>query len=261
MKFSINNSEGQECPILSAVSLWGSAYGLFRCDEPISGTRGSIDASSWTTVVSQALTHLSSRGAGEAHFRVIEEEGSGSVIEALKLCSFEKKHDRIEYRAPMDSLPRDSGSPIRWEPIAPLGSWSEAQAAELLHASAIGDPDFNPTEDTAANLRADLSDPALTSGPDCVHIGFINSKPVAIGVAQIILETGWSRVTYMGVLPDFRCKGLGKWVHRHGFTMMRQQGGKLYHGGTVASNAAMISLFEGHGCTEYRRMQEWIYRF
>jgi ribosomal protein S18 acetylase RimI-like enzyme len=84
---------------------------------------------------------------------------------------------------------------------------------------------------------------------------------MAIVVAQINPKSGWSRITHMGIIPAFRSRKLGKWVHRHGFEMMRGQGGKLYHGGTVSTNTAMIRLFNQHGCKEYRRMQEWIYRF
>ncbi len=47
------------------------------------------------------------------------------------------------------------------------------------------------------------------------------------------------------------------WVHRHGFSMMKNQGGKLYHGGTHADNLAMKKLFEIHGCKVFCEMEEW----
>jgi len=84
---------------------------------------------------------------------------------------------------------------------------------------------------------------------------------MAIVVAQIDPKSGWSPITHMGIIRAFRGRKLGKWVHRHGFEMMRDQGGKLYHGGTVSTNTAMIRLFNQHGCKEFRTIQEWIYRF
>ncbi len=39
--------------------------------------------------------------------------------------------------------------------------------------------------------------------------------------------------------------------------MMKDQGGILYHGGTLIDNKSMIKLFENHGCTVDRQLQEW----
>ena len=53
-------------------------------------------------------------------------------------------------------------------------------------------------------------------------------------------------VDHVYIDENYRGKGLGKWIHRHGFSMMKAQGGKLYHGGTVTENLAMIKLFQVH---------------
>jgi hypothetical protein len=42
--------------------------------------------------------------------------------------------------------------------------------------------------------------------------------------------------------------------------MIRDQGGKLYHGGTAVENAAMVRLFLAHGCEEFERMYEYEWR-
>ena len=67
-------------------------------------------------------------------------------------------------------------------------------------------------------------------------------------------------ITFMGLLPAFRGRGLGRHVHRRGMALLRAQGGTLYHGGTSASNGAMIRLFEQHGCTVFARMVEYVAR-
>jgi len=81
---------------------------------------------------------------------------------------------------------------------------------------------------------------------------------VALVCAQVAAESGWSRITYMGPIPAARGQGLGRWVHRRGFAMLKAQGGTLYHGGTAVENHAMCKLFRDHGCTVYRRMTEWV---
>lgn len=69
---------------------------------------------------------------------------------------------------------------------------------------------------------------------------------------------GASRISYMGVAPEFRQQGLGKWVHRYSFKTMKNLGEKLYHGGTSATNHAMLRLFEIHQCELFLEMEEWI---
>ena len=61
----------------------------------------------------------------------------------------------------------------------------------------------------------------------------------------------------MGIIPEERGKGLGKWVNRQGFKMMKSQSGKLYHGGTHGENKSMKKLYELHGCKLFCEMEEW----
>ena len=103
-----------------------------------------------------------------------------------------------------------------------------------------------------------ISDPILTCNLSGILLGFIKNIAVAYIHVQINPESGWSRITYLGIIPEFRKQGLGKFVHQHGFKMIKELGGTLYHGGTASTNKAMLSLFNRHNCTEYARMQEWI---
>jgi len=97
-----------------------------------------------------------------------------------------------------------------------------------------------------------MADAVLTHAPECIQV-----SDAGIVVAQVNPRTAWSRITYMGVLPAFRGRGLGRWVHRRGFAMLRGQGGVLYHGGTVETNRPMVRLFEAHACRFHRRLEEW----
>lgn len=95
---------------------------------------------------------------------------------------------------------------------------------------------------------------------DCVHMGMLDDVPVSFVCAQVDLNDGWSRITYMGLVPSHRGRGLGHWVHRHGLTMLKAQGGVLYHGGTRTHNAPMLACFEGQRCRRWQRLSEWAWR-
>ncbi len=97
-----------------------------------------------------------------------------------------------------------------------------------------------------------MADPVLTHAPECIQV-----SEAGIVIAQVNPRTAWARITYMGLLPEHRGRGLGRWVHRRGFAMLRAQGGALYHGGTVETNRPMMRLFEAHGCRFHRRLEEW----
>jgi GNAT superfamily N-acetyltransferase len=173
---------------------------------------------------------------------------------ALINTGFVHKGDRIEFKYPVEKLPDDEGNPIQWQPMDRVGF---EKAAHLLYEVSQGQPDADPNEDPVEALKRYLSEPGLTNTPACVHVGFFNGNPAAFVMAQVNRATGWSRITHMGLVPAFRSQGLGKWVHRHGFAMIRAQGGTLYHGGCSQENTVMISLFNRHGCKEVEKMHEW----
>jgi hypothetical protein len=136
--------------------------------------------------------------------------------------------------------------------------WSEQETASTLDLVAVGDPGRDPSEDSASFIQDFLSDSVLTSGLSCIHIGFIENEVAAFTVVQINPKSGWSRISYMGIVPKFRSQGLGKWVHRYSFSVMKAESGKLYRGGTDSMNTAMINLFEYHQCERACHMEEWV---
>lgn len=255
------HSKGDETAYatLTLEQLWGEVYYLDR-NTP---SKNLSDASSgvWISLIENAVEKGKELKAQELQFRTIDQIDTSDMLEELYRIGFQKKHDRIEFRAELRELPDDFGSPLEWIQIEISDPISITKAAQIFHRAAVGDPDYNPEDDAETLLRSYLSDPVLTSGNECVQIGQSDGQSAAIVVAQVNPKSKWSRITYMGILPEFRRKGLGKWVHRHGFKMMREQGGSLYQGGTVSTNEAMLKLFHAHGCKEHRRMQEWIYKY
>jgi GNAT superfamily N-acetyltransferase len=198
-------------------------------------------------------------GAHRIHFRLIDDSRAPLIREAAELEGLHFRSGRVEFKAQIFDLQDDAGTPITWKAIPDINDETLTQAGLLMERASEGDPDASPEDDGFECLKGYLSEPGLTSGPNCIHLGHIDQQPMAIVVAQIEAATGWSRITYMAMLPEFRNKGLGKWVHRHGFSMMRDQGGITYHGGTSEDNTPMLKLFSNHGCEINRRLEEWIY--
>lgn len=210
-------------------------------------------------VVQEVLEKARCLDARLVMFRLIKgETASADVGHLLPKLGFKKKSERVEFKKSLDDLPLSEFSPLKWKNAEELG-WNPQNIAETLREVAKGDPDTDPSEDPLLFIQDFLADPVLTSGLQCIHIGFAGHETAALTVVQINPKTGWSRISYMGVMPEFRRQNLGQWVHRYSFDVMRAEGGKLYHGGTTSTNLGMIRLFESSGCDKFCEMEEWIY--
>ncbi|MFN8509508.1 MAG: GNAT family N-acetyltransferase [Deinococcaceae bacterium] len=218
-----------------------------------------FEVSHFTELLKEACERALELGAQTIHFRLIDDSVAPLIKKAAELEGLHFRSGRVEFKAQISDLQDDVGTPITWKAIPDSNDETLAQAGLLMERASEGNPDFSPEDDGFECLKGYLSEPGMTSGPNCIHLGYIDQQPMAIVIAQIETATGWSRITYMAMLPEFRNKGLGKWVHRHGFSMMRDQGGITYYGGTSEANTAMLKLFSLHGCEIDRRMEEWSY--
>ncbi len=206
----------------------------------------------------EAIQEATQRGAAMVTSRITRQHLDEPYRQMLKEAGFEQAGGRLEYKLPIEELPTEEGSPLIWKDMNELGL--ETTAA-IFGQAASGASDWDEEEDDPAELIGVYrTEPGLTNDASCFQVGFKDQAPVAFVAAQIEPATGWSRITYMGVVPEARGKGLGKWVHRRGFALMRQQGGTLYHGGTDAKNIPMQRLFENHGCKQVYDMVEWRWR-
>jgi hypothetical protein len=216
-----------------------------------------VQAQKILDLLSEVVERLKEMGAKCGEFRLTERPHLLPISTRLPKLHFSLSHVRIEFRADLVDLPNDDDSPLLWIPVSEAGHFTLNNAAKILESAGDGDPDWSSEDVNLKLLKSYLNDPEFKSTLDSIHIGVIENQPAAIVIAQVIANSGWSRLTYMGLLPKFRSKGLGQWVHRHGFEMMRAQGGKLYHGGTIRGNQPMERLFQKHGCREFRTMQDW----
>jgi hypothetical protein len=251
-RFAIMNSASQEIAVVSLEHLWAEVYGLKykRIQE------GSTQEQ-WRDAITAAVLKSQSLNARSLIFRLIKDAHSNQVSEVLPELGFVKKQERIEFTKAVADLPTDIGSPLLWQTAAELNFKTE-DVADLLKSVSKGDPDPEAHADPLLYIQDFLADPVLSCGLNCIHIGLIDQQVVALSVVQINPKTGWSRISYMGLMPKYRKQKLGQWVHRFGFATMRREGGKLYHGGTVSTNTPMIKLFEAHLCQKIHEMEDWI---
>lgn len=250
-KFIHLAGEGKPMAVVSVEQQWANVYAL-KFNRP--DTR--FDREIWLNLFAQAKESALNFGAETLVARMrleYEPEMFRSILGELGL---KKISERVEYQSDIELLPNETGSPLQWKTVSELG-WDTGKLVRFTSDITKNALDIDPNEKPEDFVQDWLSHEEFTSGLDCIAIGFMGGRACALVVAQINKDSGWSRLSYMGIIPEFRGKGLGKWVHRHGFTMMKDQGGKLYHGGTLRENLPMRKLFESHGCRLYCEMEEW----
>lgn len=233
--------------------------GIYHMKFPTSTqTSTKISQGQVSTLVKECLHELKLKEATRIDCRI---HPLPALQEPLKKLGFKHQNTRMEFKTLVKDLPQEEKSPFTWASVGVEGQYNLSFAAKILEVAGTGDPDWNAEEDNFALLISYVNDPSFIPHPDSIQIGFIDTKPAAIIIAQVEKGSGWSRITYMGMVPEFRKKGLGVALHRHGFSMMRAQGGIEYQGGTLVENEAMIRLFKKNQCQEFQRLEEWVYNF
>lgn len=250
-KFVYQNDDAKPWGIVSTEQFWANVYAL-KYNRP----EVRLDQEIWRGLFTQAKAAAINFGAETLVARLRKEYESEIFRSILTEIGLKKISERVEYQCDISLLPDDSGSSLQWKTASEL-CWDTKKIVQFAVDIRKEALDVEPDEKPEDFIQDWLQHEEFTSGLDCISVGFFNYKPCTLVVAQINKDTGWSRLSYMGIIPEFRGKGLGKWVHRRGFKMMKDQGGKLYHGGTHGKNWAMRKLFESHGCKLFCEMEEW----
>jgi ribosomal protein S18 acetylase RimI-like enzyme len=151
-------------------------------------------------------------------------------------------------------MAREGASDIEWRTMTEAG---EGVVLDLLRETSVGTPDGVDVCEGSTAIENLLGGPYTNMDPRAVQIGYWGEQPVAILFCLVDTGTGWSTITFMGLVPSHRGRGLGTQVHLHGIETLRALGGVTYHDGTSESNEAMLRLFQKRGCIESARMGEW----
>lgn len=232
--------------------LWGSVYGISLKIKSEDATMDDCQV-----ILLQVIETARSLRAQRLELRLCTETlHFDSLANPLQQLGFQRQHDRLEFRKELNRLPSDNGSPLVWKSAEEL-KYNHEQIAAAVGRVTEGDPDYDPAELPSDFIEDFVNHPRLTAGLQCISLGFLHGQFAALTVAQVDPTSGWSRISYMGVVSPLRGKGFGIWVHRRGFALMKRQNGTHYHGGTSAKNDPMVCLFNKHGCDLYRRLQVW----
>lgn len=254
-KWSHVDSLGKILGTVLLEQLWVDTYGLCY-----SKPEKRLSPKIWSELFAQAKNRSLEWGALKINCRIRKDYDPETFRSLLQDLGFAKKSERIEYKADLLTLPQEQNTPLSWKTAQEL-SWNVQQVADFFSKVTFGALDIDPDEKPEDFIQDFLKHDELTSGFDCIGLGFLGQVPCAAVVAQVEKSSGWSRLSYMGLLPSYRGQGLGKWIHRHGFEMMRSQSGQIYHGGTLTHNFPMRKLFESHGCKVFCEMEEWQFAF
>ena len=178
------------------------------------------------------------------------DEQAGALLEAH---GFRRTEDRCRFRRRLDdgTVPEPEGRLV-WRT---LDEFPYDEVCRVMDAVAVGDPGHDPADRAELALPHFLGDTVLRTTPDVVALGFDaeTEQPVAFLCAQVNPRSGWGRIAYMGIVPEWRGRRLGKEVHREGLAMLRRQGGTHYEGGTEIANRPMQALFLAAGCEQFGR--------
>ena len=128
---------------------------------------------------------------------------------------------------------------------------------DLLRAASVGTPNGVTVEAGTSAVTDLLGGGYGALDPRTVQLGYLDGQRICVLLTRVDPDSGWSTFPFLGIVPKFRGHGLGEQIHAHGFATIRSLGGTLYHDGTSETNAAMVRLFEKHGCVEESQMEEW----
>lgn len=214
-------------------------------------------AGAWAEALRAEVQAARSQGVLGLQVRLGQGPGAKAFATALAEVGFLSGGERLDFGGPLAAWSAPQGSPLSWLPMPSLDPGVLAATADFIRAIALGDPDFDPAEDTLALLLDYLQDPDFDSGPDAVQLGSLGDRPVALLVAQVRERDGWGRITYMGLKEEARGLGLGRWVHAHGLACLQAMGATHYRGGTSSENIPMRRLFEASGFPGLGRLSCW----
>lgn len=143
-----------------------------------------------------------------------------------------------------DSLPR--GGDFTWRTLAEVG---EDAFIALMTRAGEGDPfpaaDFDPRRE----WRELLEHAGASFDPQRWRVAIVDDEPVGVVLPTPYPEApDEGTLSYVGVLPAFRGRGLGSGLHASGLRLLADAGCRVYRGSTDERNTAMARVFERNDC-------------
>jgi ribosomal protein S18 acetylase RimI-like enzyme len=264
------NAMGEVCARVEVVQL-GSHVSALR-HVWIEGVGGVPEAVEWRTALGRLVAECSTKGVRRIEVRIVVEQQAGDPAtnaeraaahrEACRSMGFRPGESRVEYIVPLADAIAALESPavtgrLAWRLVATEPGRELEQAADVMQAVATGDPDFDAEDDALDFLLARRGDPTLPIGPESLQVGSLEGVDAGIVAASVRPSTGWCSLYYMGVVPSFRGRGLGREVMLHGLRVLHAMGGRTYHDGTASQNGPARSLFRRIAERPTRELEQW----
>jgi ribosomal protein S18 acetylase RimI-like enzyme len=235
------------------------------------GAMGVPDAGPWRDAIASHAAECRARGVRVIETRVVTDEiaagpdGAARAAAHRERCreaGFRQGDRRHEFLVPLaDALAAlagtGAGARLEWRCVATTPGAELQRAAALLAAVAVGDPDADPDDDALGFLlsRRDDADARIT--PESLQVGSVDGVDAAIVAPTVWPVTRTGSLTYLGVLPEFRGRGLGDEAMRHGLQALHDMGAFRYHDGTSSRNAPALALFRRIAARPSRVQEQW----
>jgi len=133
-----------------------------------------------------------------------------------------------------------------WRTLAEAG---ESELVPVLWEASQGDPFEGDDRDAEREWRELVADTGTELDPTLWRIALRDGVPVGV-----VLPTVWEgarregTLSYVGVVPAHRGRGLGRALHAAGLRLLAEAGALRYAGSTDVRNAAMARVFAANGC-------------
>jgi ribosomal protein S18 acetylase RimI-like enzyme len=264
------NEHGIVCASIDIVrddaESWGIVVSWRR------GVDGLPDVEAWSEALESNLAQCREKGASLISSRVITSaDGVPDALVAARAAmhrgslsarGFRQCEGRVEYHMRVDEAlkaleTREVTARLSWSCIDTDNDSEVARAAELLRLAAEGDLESHALNDALGYLKVLLANQGMVSAPERVQVGTFCGVPAVVILLVVDANDGWSSIYYLGVLPEFRGRGLGAEAMLHGLRCLKAMGGRTYHDSTGSRNVTARALFGRLGRPPWRIMEEW----
>lgn len=212
-------------------------------------------------VIDEAVAVARDQGARRLELRCPIDEATTALVDACRRTGAREGPGRIEFEAKLKKLPKSKAR----DELSFAPARDEAEAAAVLARCAVDSPDALPADESASQAVRQMLTRARRTAvlPRVVHLGRLagSDEAMAFVCAQIDPADKFATITYLALDPRLRGQGLGPVLQRHGFAMLREQGGRRYRGGTSLTNVAMRACFDRNGVPEVARYRMFDWRF
>ncbi|ALS74800.1 hypothetical protein AUC31_05995 [Planococcus rifietoensis] len=211
-------------------------------------------------ILSELKNYITERGIQSVSIILNEQQAEQApYIELLEEFSFQKQDTQFFYGRDLSAFEDvEIKAPFSVKSLQEttsdvfLKTWIEASAGSLNASAPF----------TSLSAQQEFEGMQSELGPEyqksCIVIFYEDQE---IGVTMPQIEQGTvdeGRLFYFGIVPAFRGKGLGEYLHKLSLHFLKQLGAAYYIGATGQNNIPMQRIFKANACELIEK--KFIYR-